>query len=236
MNNAPFYMNTTTQGSKAPLKIVRLFLSLSLNQVKSRVKTYAYMVITEWTEGKPSDKIKNLQISEDFEVVTPYPRPGPAPLPTMDLKWVIAVKKQPPPLEPLVRPPIPNVDPPMPLSPVRPPTADIPPTSMSNPLTPIPIPSTSASTSAPPASATSPGHPPSSLFEPYVPPAAHPTHALYTEHKASVPVRPSVSDSITVKKMDPYEEGLDFVFWFGFEKLKLIFGLVSGSGSCALAF
>ena len=53
-----------------------------------------------------------------------------------------------------------------------------------------------------------------------------------------MPVRPSVSDSITVK-MDPYEEGLDFVFWFGFEKLKLIFGLVmfvSGSGSCPLAF
>lgn len=200
------------------------------------------MVITEWTEGKPSDKIKNLQISENFEVVTPYPRPGPAPLPTMDLKWAIAVKKQPPPLEPLVRPPTPNVDPPIPPSPVRPPTADIPLTSMSNPLTPIPptqlapalIPSsTSTSTSAPPAL---PEHPPSSLFEPYVPPAAHPAHALYTEHKASAPVRPSVSESIVVKKMDPYEEGLDFVFSFGFVKLKLHFGLVSGSGSCALAF
>ena len=202
------------------------------------------MVITEWTEGKPSDKIKNLQISEDFEVVTPYPRPGPAPLPTMDLKWVIAVKKQPPPLEPLVRPPTPNVNPPIPSSQVRPPTADIHPTSMPNSLTPIPTQpalapihsSTSASDFAPPASATSPEHPPLSLFEPYIPPAAHPAHALYTDHKASMPVGPSVSDSITVKKMDPYEEGLDFVFWFGFQKLKLIFGLVSGSGSCTLAF
>ena len=166
----------------------------------------------------------------------PYPRPGPAPLPTMDLKWVIAVKKQPPPLEPLMRPPTPNVDPPISPSPVRPPTADIPPISVSNPptpptqLAPAPIPSsTSTSTSAPPASATS-------LFKPYVPPAAHPAHALYTEHRASAHVRPSVSDPIKVKKMDPYEEGLDFVFPFGFEKLKLPFGLVSGSGSCALAF
>ena len=29
-----------------------------------------------------------------------------------------------------------------------------------------------------------------------------------------------------VKKMDPYEEGLDSEFSFGFEKLKLIFGFV----------
>ncbi|EDR07880.1 uncharacterized protein LACBIDRAFT_294482 [Laccaria bicolor S238N-H82] len=176
----------------------------------------------QWNEGKPSDKIKNLQISEDFEVVTPYPRPGPAPLPTMDLKWAIAVKKQPPPLEPLVRPPTPIVNPPIPPYPARPPTEDILPTRMSKPpptqLAPAPIPSsTSASTSAPPASATAPEHPPSGLFEPYVPPAAHPAHALYTEHKASAPVRPPISDPIIVKKMDPYEEGLDFVFSFGFQ-------------------
>jgi len=38
-----------------------------------------------------------------------------------------------------------------------------------------------------------------------------------------------------VKKMDAYKEGLDFVFSFSFEKLRLLFGLVSRSGSHAFA-
>ena len=204
------------------------------------------MVITEWTEGEPSDKVENLPIPNQVEDHTHIRDPR---SPNYELQEVaIAVKKKPPPLEPLVCPPTPNVNPPVLPSPVRPPTADIPLTSMSNPLIPTSptrlapalIPSSnSTSTSAPPVSLTSPEHPPLNLFEPYVPPVAHPAHVLCTEHGASAPVRPSVSEPIMVKKMDLYGEGLDFVFSFGIEKLKLIFVLVmcvSGKGSCALTF
>ena len=50
-------------------------------------------------------------------------------------------------------------------------------------------------------------------------------------------MRPSVSEPIMVKKIDLYGEGLDFLFSFGIEKLKLIFVLVmcvSRKGSRAL--
>lgn len=77
------------------------------------------MVITEWTEGEPSDKVENLPISNQVEDHTHIRDPRP---PNYELQEVaIAVKKKPPPLEPLVCPPTPNVNPPVLPSPVRPP-------------------------------------------------------------------------------------------------------------------